>query len=302
MNRLFTVAPPAKVNLHLEILGRRPDGWHELRTVYQSIDLRDHLTVEPARDDELSLVVTPSGAVTDGEDNLVLRAARLVRQRMGCERGARFVLRKRIPVEAGLGGGSADAAAALVLLRRLWGCDLDAKEMDGLARELGTDVPFFLHGGLALGSGRGDVLSELPDHEALSVVVAVPEARVPTSEVFARLRPRLTSHRHGGTVDALAAGLRGRFDWREMTNELEDVVLEGWPEVGECLRMLRSRDPVHTSMSGSGGACFSVFRDEAAARRAACGLPENWFVHVGTTVPRSSARLEVEALCDGGGR
>jgi len=302
MIRRFSVSPSAKINLHLEILGRRRDGYHELRTLFQSIDLRDRLTVEETSDGVLDLEVEPDGAVTDGDENLVLRAARLVKRETGCGFGARFLLHKRIPAEGGLGGGSSNAAAALVLLNRLWGCDLDLVALHDLARRLGSDVPFFLHGGLALGSGRGDEILELPDLEAFPVVVTVPDVKVPTSEAFARSDQRLTSHRQEGTLDALAAGLRGRFDWREMTNEFEATVLDGWPEVGNGLRKLRSHDPVYASLSGSGAASFAVFEKSEAARQAAAGLPANWFVHVGTTVPRSSARLEVETLSDGGGR
>jgi 4-diphosphocytidyl-2-C-methyl-D-erythritol kinase len=302
MIRRFSVSPAAKINLHLEILGRRLDGYHELRTLYQSIDLRDRLTVEETQDGVFDLEVKPDGAVTAGDDNLVLKAARLVKRETGCGFGARFVLEKRIPVEGGLGGGSANAAAALVLLNRLWGCGFDLAALDNLAGQLGSDVPFFLHGGLALGSGRGDEILELSDFEAFPVVVTVPGVKVPTSEAFARSDQRLTSHRQEGTLDALAAGLRGRFDWREMTNEFEVTVLDGWPEVGEGLRKLRSHDPVYAALSGSGAASFAVFENSEAARQAAAGLPANWFVHVGTTVPRSSARLEVETLSDGGGR
>ncbi len=299
MGLCLEVSPAAKINLDLRVLGRRPDGYHEIRTLYQSIDLNDRLTAEGAPSDELNLEVTPRGAVDTGGGNLVLRAARLLADHTGIRKGARFNLCKRIPVGGGLGGGSADAAAALVLLDRLWGCGLADGVLHRLAAELGSDVPFFLHGGLALGTGRGDEVVELPDQDELPVVVAVPGVRVPTDEVYAQQSRQLTSHRPEGTLYAFAAGLRGRSDFRAMTNELENVVVDSWPEVGEGLRKLRSCAPLHASLSGSGAASFAVFDNPEAAGRAAATLPASWFVHVGTTLRRSRARLEVDRN-DGG--
>ena len=296
------VSVPAKVNLHLRVLGRRRDGFHELRTLFQSIDLFDHLTAEEAPPGELSLEVDPVGVVTRGEGNLVLRAARSLAEETNRLAGARLKLSKNIPVDSGLGGGSADAAAALVALDRLWECGLDELHLHRLAAGLGSDVPFFLHGGLALGIGRGDEVFPLPDEDPLAVVVVVPNVRVCTAEAFDRFDLRLTSNRQEGNLYAFAAGLRGQLDWRVMTNELEDAVVSGWPEVGEGLRMLRARLPMHASLSGSGAASFAVFDDLVAARRAAAELPASWFVHVGTTLQRRSARLVVGMVRDGGRR
>lgn len=299
MGPCLEVSPAAKINLDLRVLSRRPDGYHEIRTLYQSIDLRDRLAVQAAPSGEFVLEVTPRGAVSSDCDNLVLRAARLLADHTGNRKGARFNLCKRIPVGGGLGGGSADAAAALVLLDRLWGCGLADGALHRLAAELGSDVPFFLHGGLAVGTGRGDEVVELLDQDELPVVVAVPGVRVPTAEVYARQSRQLTSHRPEGTLYAFAAGLRGRSDFRAMSNELENVVVDSWPEVGEGLRKLRSCAPLHASLSGSGAASFAVFDNPEAAGRAAATLPASWFVHVGTTLRRSRARLEVDGN-DGG--
>ena len=299
MSRTLALDPAAKINLHLEILGTRADGYHELRTLFQSIDLRDRLTVEAAPPGELTLSVEPADAVSAGDDNLVLRAARRLARHVGIEAGARFRLRKRIPVGGGLGGGSADAAAALLLADALWSCRLSDETLRRLAGELGSDVPFFLSGGLALGEGRGDEITELEDQPEAPLVVAVPAVRVSTADAYARYRPRLTSKPQEGTVYAFAVGLRGRPEWREMTNDLEHTVVSSWPEVGEGLRRLRAFDPLHVSLSGSGAASFAVFDRPEAAAQAAATLPASWFVHVGTTVRRSAARLEVEVI-DGG--
>ncbi len=290
----ISVSVPAKINLHLQILGRRRDGFHELRTLFQSIDLFDRLTAEMAPPGEVTLEVDPKGAVESGEVNLVLRAARLLAEEAGVSTGARLMLSKIIPVGGGLGGGSADAAAALVILDRLWSCNLDGLCLHRLAATLGSDVPFFLHGGLALGIGRGDEVFPLPDEVELATVVVVPKVRVSTAEAYRAFDDQLTSHRQKGNLYAFAAGLRGNLDWPAMTNVFEEVVVRSWPEVGEGLQMLRSSSPLHASLSGSGAASYAVFDNPAAARRAADKLPADWFVHVGSTLPRRSAGLVVE--------
>lgn len=296
------VSVPAKINLHFEIVGRRRDGFHEIRTLFQSIDLCDHLAAEDAPPGELRLEVDPAGAVTGGQGNLVLRAARAIVEETHIDKGARLRLRKAIPICGGLGGGSADAAAALVVLDRLWGCGLGDSDLHRLAAGLGSDVPFFLHGGLALGIGRGDEVFPLPDQEPMAVVVAAPKVQIPTADVYALLGTQLTSERQEGTLYAFAVGLQGRFDWRVMTNEFEGAVVGGWPEVGEVLRLLRASHPIHASLSGSGAASFAVFDSQETARRAAAQLPAEWFVHIGATLRRRSARLEGRTASDGGRR
>jgi len=300
--RHLAVSVPAKINLHLEILGRRRDGFHELRTLFQSIDLFDRLWASEAPPGELDLEVDPAGVVGPHADNLVLRAARSLAEVTGVTAGAQLRLEKNIPVHGGLGGGSADAAAALVLLDRLWGCGLDELDFHRLAAGLGSDVPFFLHGGLALGIGRGDEVFELPDQEALAVVVAVPNVGVSSPRAYDRFGSRLTSNRPEGNLYAFAAGLRARLDWQVVTNELEEAVVSGWPEVGEVLRILRSSGSLHASLSGSGAASYAVFDDPRAARRAAAELPAEWFVHVGGTLQRRAALLAVKVVSDGGWR
>ena len=203
MTRL-AISAPAKINLHLQILGKRADGYHELRTLFQSIDLSDELYASPAADESLELRVEPEGAVTGDEENMVLRAAAALRERSGAVAGASLELHKRIPVAGGLGGGSADAAATLVLLDRLWDLGLEVPDLVDLAACLGSDVPFFLHGGLAVGVGRGEEVYPLPDLESFDLIVATPRLQVPTAEVFERLAPQLTSSGLDATVYALS--------------------------------------------------------------------------------------------------
>jgi 4-diphosphocytidyl-2-C-methyl-D-erythritol kinase len=173
--------------------------------------------------------------------------------------------------------------------------DLDPSQLHRLAAGLGSDVPFFLRGGRALGLGRGDEISPLPDLPELALVVAVPAVSISTAEVYDRLDPRLTWDRQEATVYAFAAELRGRPEWRLLKNDLQETVIGGWPEVGEVLRMLKASRPLHAAVSGSGAAGFAIFDDSETARAAAATLPEGWWKHVGATTTRRQARLSVGA-------
>lgn len=290
------VAAPAKLNLHLEVLGRRPDGYHEVRTLLQSIDWYDHLEAEVAVGGELSLEVEPEGAAPPGDDNLVLRAARLLWDACGSRPGARLRLVKRVPSGGGLGGGSADAAAALVLLDRLWTLGVPPEVLHGLAARLGSDVPFFLHGGLALGVGRGDEVYPLPDlAEPLHVVVAAPPVEILTAEVYGRLGRELTWRPREASVYAFTAGLVGEPRWEEFRNDLQQVVLGGWKVVADVVNTLRACRPLMTAVTGSGAAAFALFRERADAARAATAVAGGCRVHLGVTLGRTSALLGVRA-------
>ena len=288
--RRLTVTAPAKINLHLRIVGLRSDGYHELRTLFQSIDLADEVSAESAPDGVLELRVEPQGRVTSGEDNLVLRAASLLRKRNRAAGGARIRLDKRIPVGAGLGGGSADAAAALVLLDDLWHLGLGMEVLTKIACELGSDVPFFLHGGLAHAVGRGEVVEDLPDLRPHGVLVVMPQIEVVTAEVFGAVAPRLTWEPQEATVDAFVAGESG-LPWGDLRNDLQPVVVNRWPEVARVLEVLRDMQPLHAAVTGSGAAVFAIFPDAEVARIAARGLDAGWRIHEGRTLARDQARL-----------
>jgi len=293
----LAVSVPAKINLHLQVLGVRPDGYHELRTLFQSIDLADELWASSLADGVLELRVEPEGAVTGTEDNMVLRAAAALRKRSGVTAGARLELFKKIPVAGGLGGGSADAAATLVLLERLWDLDLGTADLVDLAAKLGSDVPFFLHGGLAMGVGRGEEVYPLPDLESFDLVVVTPRLHVPTAEIFDRLTPRLTSSGLDATVYAFVTGApgghRGSPPWEDFFNELESVVVERWPDVGRVVDALRATDPLHAAVTGSGASVFAIYPDSHRASDAAASLGDRWQVFVGSTLTRDRARLVV---------
>lgn len=266
--RTLLVRCPAKVNLHLRVLGRRPDGYHELRTLFASVGVWDEVEVRDEPTGRLELAVEPAGSAPAGPENLVLRAAAALQRLLPAPRGATIALRKAIPVAAGLGGGSADAAAALVALARLWGLDHSFAALAPLAAGLGADVPFFLLGGLAWGVGRGSEVYPLPDAPPWWVVLLPGPEPVPTAAVYRALEPRGLDD---GTGDAIyrwtIAG--GELPLAACVNELQPVVVAGWPEVGRRLAAIRGTAPLLGLLSGSGGTVFGLYATREAAERAA---------------------------------
>ena len=294
------ITAPAKINLDLRVLGRRNDGFHEIRTLLQTIDLTDEIQGTVAPPDVLELHVEPDGVVSAASDNLVMRAAELLRSHTGITAGARLKLAKNIPIGAGLGGGSSDAAATLVLLDKLWGLHLEESVLCEIAAEIGSDVPFFLTGGLALATGRGENIQPLPDLVDCSVVVCMPPIEVKTADVYSRLATgtRLTSRGSKANVDAFVAGIgrSGRVvpPWPDLGNDLEPVVVENWPEVGRVVTALEAMGPLYAAITGSGAAGIAVFSDPEAAGDGPRDGDESWDVHVGTTLGRAHGRLAVK--------
>jgi 4-diphosphocytidyl-2-C-methyl-D-erythritol kinase len=206
-----------------------------------------------------------------GEDNLVLRAAKLLRERHGSGvLGGRIALRKTIPVQGGLGGGSSDAAAALLLCNRRWGLGVGRADLEALAVELGADVPFFLTGGTALGRGRGDRVEPLDFAGARPVLLGCPPFGISTAEVFRRAGARLTLPGIGVSVGLLSAHKwREDNDFRLLANDLEGVVFEGWPELKGFRDALLEAGAGAALLSGSGSTVFGVFAEPGSAARAA---------------------------------
>jgi 4-diphosphocytidyl-2-C-methyl-D-erythritol kinase len=269
---------PAKVNLHLEVLGRRPDGYHELRTVFAAVGVWDELAFEAAPPGVFELAVEPAGTVAGGDDNLVVRAARALDARTGGGHGARIALRKRIPVGAGLGGGSANAAAALVALACLWDSCEYIHNLVALAETLGADVPFFLLGGVAWGAGRGSEVTPLPDLPAWWLVLLPGPEAISTAEVYRRMgapalsTSALDASRESEIYQWVTAG--GVLPLGSCRNDLQPTVARRWPEVGRRLAGVRATQPMLALLSGSGGTVFGLYADEKGARRAAAKLAD----------------------------
>lgn len=257
----------AKLNLHLEILGRRPDGYHELVSLFQTIDLHDRLELRTS-EGPLRLRVHPAGAaVGAGPDNLVLRALESLRAAFKVRQGAAARLWKRIPVGAGLGGGSADAAAALLAGVRLWRLDASSARLRALAAKLGADVPYFLRGGAAWMGGRGDrVLSRgtLPDFLA---VVVYPGFQVSSREAFEALEIPLTRRFRKPSVNhyswAACAGTKLVYNG---TNAFEPMLLSRFSPMAVIQRELAASGACGIRVTGSGSAIFGVVPDLRTAR------------------------------------
>jgi 4-diphosphocytidyl-2-C-methyl-D-erythritol kinase len=264
-SRRLVLWASAKVNLALEVLGKRSDGYHEIATVMQAVDLRDRLTLESAQ--TLSFRSDDPGLPTD-ERNLVVRAARLLRERAGVEAGARIELSKRIPVAAGLGGGSSDAAATLWGLNRLWRLRWTRARLMALGTELGMDVPFFLAGGPALATGRGERLEAVRAPAGYALVLVNPRVALSTREVYERVPAGWRAEPTG--IRRMLEALETKNVTRvaaALTNTLEGVVEPILPAVGRMKAALMAAGALGVLMSGSGPTVFGVARSLDHARQ-----------------------------------
>jgi 4-diphosphocytidyl-2-C-methyl-D-erythritol kinase len=283
----------AKVNLTLRVLGRRPDGYHDLDSIVAFADCADSLTFEPGED--LGLTMTGPGAAACGDtgDNLVIRAAQLLSERVPGLKHGRFTLDKHLPVAAGIGGGSADAAAALRLLAKTNGIALSDERLVDAARATGADVPVCLASQSCVMGGIGDNLTPLGIPQ-LPAVLVNPRVGVATKDVFAGLGLRAGELRVG-ISEALEAIAIPETDipeeaWIDLlvggTNDLEAPALKVQPLVGDVLGVLRDQEGVKVArMSGSGATCFAIFGDARDARNAAIAINRaqpGWWVHAGT--------------------
>jgi 4-diphosphocytidyl-2-C-methyl-D-erythritol kinase len=285
---MATAAARAKINLHLAVHARRPDGYHALTTVFQTIDLADTVTI--VEHDGPLVLRCPGSDAPEDESNLVIRAARALASELGRSepRGLRITLDKRVPTQAGLGGGSADAMAALRLLCAQWGVEADTDLLIRVGRTLGSDVPFFALGGTALGRGRGDQLTPLSPLPALACAIVRPPFGVPTGDAY-----RWIAEARAGVAppaDAVTPPARSS-DWLDVLaacrNDFEPVVAARHPEVADAVGALRGAGAVHAMLSGSGSAVFGLFAETAAAAAAIAGLGHRpgWRSWLTTTVP-----------------
>jgi 4-diphosphocytidyl-2-C-methyl-D-erythritol kinase len=255
----LTVPSFAKTNWTLEILGKRSDGFHELLTLLQTLDLRDHLSFEVPRGN--ITLATEGRKVTNEADNLIQTAAHFIKEKAGTDQGVHIELSKRIPVGSGLGGGSSNAAITLLALNQLWECQLSLYELLQMAGEIGSDVPFFLTGGTGLGSGRGERVHLLPDlSREFSVLLYCPRFQVPAAEAYAGLKMRpgkLTRPELNTTIrrfqEVLEAG-----NWNILRNDLEGPVFSRYPLLAEKKRELLAAGCEFGMLSGSGSALVGI--------------------------------------------
>lgn len=258
---------PAKINWFLEVLGKRPDGYHELVTFMSQISIWDGFTFFHARDGELSLDIDDP-SLDSGDGNLVIKAAKALWNQCGRQPGVRIRLYKRIPREAGLGGGSSDAAATLAGLNRFWELGYSREQLVELGAQLGSDVPFFLGGPSALCSGRGEKCQDWPVTRKLWLVLVQPDFGLETKRVYQALKVMGSPQ---GIDPFLAAWDRGSDEdlGRAIFNRLEIPALELEPEIGEWKLKLRQLGALASMMTGSGSVIFGLFASAREACRAA---------------------------------
>ena len=272
----WTREASAKVNLTLDILGLRPDGYHEMRMVMQTVSLCDTVTVEETA--EGFSLHTNGDFIPAGRKTLEQRAAEAFFATAGKRMpGLSVTLEKRTPAYAGLGGGSADVAALLHILRDHWCPEMPGELLERIGGTVGSDMPFCVRGGTALAEGRGEVLTDLPELPDCTLVICKPDLGIPTAELFARVRGEELRCRPdtGGMVAALQAvdleGVAARLG-----NVFEEVLPEPYGEVSIIKERLRDLGALNAAMSGSGPSVFGIFREEDAAVRAAETLRRTW--------------------------
>ena len=263
---------PAKINLFLHITGRRPDGYHTLQTVFQFLDLCDFLDFE-RRSDGFIRRINDLPAVPEDQD-LIIRAARLLQAHSGCTAGVDIRLDKRLPVGGGIGGGSSDAATTLVALNEFWGLGLDPQALSALGLKLGADVPIFVHGHAAFAEGVGEVLTPVEPPQQWYVLVK-PDCAVPTAAVFQD--SDLTRNTPPITIRDFLDGAGH--------NDCEAVVRRRFPKVAEALDWLNARAPVR--LTGTGACLFAACDSEARAHELVAEVPPPWQAYAVQAINRS---------------
>jgi 4-diphosphocytidyl-2-C-methyl-D-erythritol kinase len=286
----LTLPAFAKVNLGLRVLGRRADGYHELDTIFQTVSLHDTLKIDTTNDSKIVFSCDDRSLPTD-EHNLVVRAARTLQRRSASNPGARIRLEKRIPTHAGLGGGSADAAVTLWGLNSVWKLRLANDELVEIAARLGADVPFFLVGGTARGTGIGDRIETLPDAPERFLLIIKPNANMGTADAYKALgKAALTSTNPKTILSSSEA--KEVFDTSSsvsLQNDFEAVTFHLAPEIARAKAALLKAGARGALLAGSGSAVFGIFDRQDAQRRAiqAIELEAGWRVFPCRTVGRS---------------
>lgn len=282
----------AKLNLCLRVLGKRDDGYHEIRSLMVTVNLADTVALSETRVSELVLECSQAG-VPSGPDNLSWKAAAALRDYAGVRRGARIWLEKTIPVAAGLGGGSSDAAATLVGLNKLWGTGLTEEELVRVGASVGSDVPFFIRGGLQLAEGRGEKLFPLEGLPQAWFVVVAPPLQVSSAWAYSISKIGLTSATHTNRMTLLGTSLDAAGVAGILQNDLERGVSERYPVVRELKARLLALGATGSLMTGSGPAVFGVAEDETSAARIASSVDRSGLsVFLVTPVQRGWAEAD----------
>lgn len=302
---MLTIKAPAKINWFLKVLGLRDDGFHEIRSLIQKVTLYDRLTFTPA--DTLSIETDTQIPL---EDNLIYKAAVLLQKKCGIDAGAVIGLDKNIPMGAGLGGGSSDAAAVLIGLNELWSLGLATKELSSLAEQLGSDVPFFLYGQISFISGRGERITPRNALKTMNVLLIKPSFDISTAWAYKKFSYMHMSKKADTGNDGFSFNYDNSFELTkkagkvnniehfirnieraepgditdDIFNDLERVVIESFPVIAEIKERLREQGAAFALMSGSGSTVFGVFDSREKAEEASRSFQDFWTAAVETLI------------------
>jgi len=273
----------AKVNLGLEVLKKREDGYHEIRTLFQTIDLFDVLEFRTGTNEKI-ILLGDDESVPWNEDNLVFKAAHLLKKRFNISQGIEVQVRKNIPSGKGLGGGSGNAALVLYALNQIWSLKLSKKELIELGKTIGADVPYFLEGGLCLGTERGDKITPLDDLAPLHCLLVLPSFSISTFSVYRDFELTLTSRDKDSKIIKFLADK----DIRSLENRLEETIFSQYPQLRDIKNLFQRLGSELTLVSGTGSAVFGIFSDGDEAKRGLNELKENYPSLLRKTLSRES--------------
>jgi len=283
----FTLPSLAKINLFLRVLGKRTDGFHEICTIFQTVSLCDYLNFSPNK--KIILTCDDENIPVD-DKNLIVRAAKLLQENYEVKNGARIHLEKKIPAPGGLGGGSSNAAMALLGLVKLWKIKIDFEDLCGLGAQLGSDVPFFFYGGTALGTGRGTEVFSLETYTENHLLIVTPKVDVSTGDAFARLNaPDLTNKGSKSMLQICRNEVNSLYlRQSKLKNDFERVIFEIEPEVARAKQRLFDCGAKRALMSGSGASVFGIFKTGEQRENALVALKseKKWRVFPAETVSR----------------
>lgn len=285
MQHSITLHSYAKINLGLRILRKRPDGYHDIETIFYEVHPFDVLTLTEHATIEFH---TDHPSLSSDDSNLCIRAARLLQQKFDIQKGVHIELKKTIPLGAGLGGGSSNAAATLVGLNKLWNLHCSSQQLEHLAAQLGSDVPFFIRGGCALATGRGERLSHVHVTVPYWILVATPPVHVSTAWAYTALN--FLDSREPHYAHVVSELLSNNLDaLLTMTNDFEPIVFDHFPAIRKLKEFFTVQGALFTLMSGSGSSVFGFFPDRETAERVQSNLPTNVVSFL--TPPNFSARI-----------
>ena len=291
MSHSLSLPSFAKINWTLRILGRRDDGFHELFTVFQTVSLCDTITFEQS--DDVSVTCSDPAVPTD-ERNLVIKAARSLGRATNSTRGAKLHLDKKIPSPGGLGGGSSNAAVTLIGLTRLWDLEISDDILHELAADLGSDVPFFLTGGTAIGTGRGEHVGQVDDLEVENLLLVTPDVAVSTGDAFERLAAPTLTFEERNRILTVCRNEADSLDLHHsvLRNDFEPSVFAAHPEIQRVKNSLLELGAANAALSGSGGSVFASFdnKETRQAAQKALDIESTWRKFAVSTISRSKYR------------